>query len=616
MVDMQTGSDAALRVLRPQIDVALIVASIAISFLGAFTSTQLMCHARMSTRLSSVFTWAILGSLIFGFCSVWSLHEVAMLAYRFDLPIGVDAPLTVLSSVLAVSFTFLALATDMLWDRYKRWKHGQNRRQRLSRRYNDSNLNDTAIANGSPNKSIATPLLESYDLQGEESSHEEILGEIGTANDAHLSSTEDESPTSSSSTSTTGRLLEEQERNVSGASHSADYSHAVLGAMSMQRQSSNGSAAFQSSTKYSGSGSIGFGSAMDFIYQKSGTPARNAFVATGKLLHSGCTPTNISKGLIWSLAITSMHYVGIFALRVPAGYYRFNSGLVILSAMISWAVCTVGCILMSQMETHLPQQILFSLLAAAGVAAMHFTGMSATTFVSRAPPSEIRGYPPALANAVVAIAFVTCVTANLLLAHSATISRNKLAEVVATRKELWRTIALKENAEAAARARSEFIASASHEIRTPLHHLQGYSDLLAQTELTEEGQSLLTAIQRATKTLSLSECMHALLLEVIVTDKLISNQQRPGLVPIRAKLRRCLPPYRHRHSRSMRIHHCTSAQHGRLHKRRAFRCDIPKSAQNTVPRRDVDTPHLDELALQRVEVYEVWVHSVIDRNAR
>ena len=102
-----------------------------------------------------------------------------------------------------------------------------------------------------------------------------------------------------------------------------------------------------------------------------------------------------------------------------------------------------------------------------------------------------------------------------------------------TRKKLWRTIAQKENAEAAAAARSDFIASASHEIRTPLHHLQGtgapfhtqepsfdhclyvkkrlltlrlagYGDLLSRTELTEEGRLLLYAIQHATKTLSLS----------------------------------------------------------------------------------------------------------------
>ncbi len=131
--------------------------------------------------------------------------------------------------------------------------------------------------------------------------------------------------------------------------------------------------------------------------------------------------------------------------------------------------------------------------------------MLAVTFYSYAPPSESRGYPPALAAAIVTIAIATCIAANFLLAHVATISRNKLAEIVLTRKELWRTIAQKENAEQAAAARSDFIASASHEIRTPLHHLQGYSDLLSRTELTEEGRLLLYAIQHATKTLSLSK---------------------------------------------------------------------------------------------------------------
>ncbi|KAI4174697.1 MAG: hypothetical protein LQ346_008193 [Caloplaca aetnensis] len=198
-----------------------------------------------------------------------------------------------------------------------------------------------------------------------------------------------------------------------------------------------------------------------------------------------------------------MHYVGILALRIPQGHVTFNPFLVVLSAAISWLVCLVGCILISKIETNLTQQLLFAAVASAGVAAMHFTGMAAVTFWSSAPPSVNRGYPPALAVAIVSIAITTCIVANFLLAHVATVSRNKLAEIVWTRKELWRTIAQKENAEAAAAARSDFIASASHEIRTPLHHLQGYSDLLSRTELTEEGRLLLYAIQHATKSLSL-----------------------------------------------------------------------------------------------------------------
>lgn len=132
------------------------------------------------------------------------------------------------------------------------------------------------------------------------------------------------------------------------------------------------------------------------------------------------------------------------------------------------------------------------------------TGMRATTFWSKSPPGDEGGYPSQLPIAVCSIAILTCMMANGLLAHDATVSRNKLAEIVWTRRKLWRTMAQKENAEAAAIARSNFIALASHEIRTPLHHLQGYSDLLSRTELNDEGSQLLVSIQRAIKTLSLS----------------------------------------------------------------------------------------------------------------
>lgn len=159
-------------------------------------------------------------------------------------------------------------------------------------------------------------------------------------------------------------------------------------------------------------------------------------------------------------------------------------------------------------------------------------GMQAVTFWSVAPPSEDRGYPPALAVAIVGIAITTCILANGLLVHTATASRNKLAEIVWTRRQLWRTIAQKENAEAAAVARSNFIALASHEIRTPLHHLQGYGDLLARTELTEEGRMLLEAIRRATKTLSLSLPPHTLRFSCH-TDFFRSYKQCPRLVKAR-----------------------------------------------------------------------------------
>ncbi|KAL8950506.1 MAG: hypothetical protein Q9222_003470 [Ikaeria aurantiellina] len=473
--------DTEPRRLDPQWDGGLIAASIAVSLLGAFTSTQLMCQARMSLRFSSVVVWTALGSLTFGFCSIWCLHFVAMLACKLDLHIGINAPLTILSALLAVFFTFMALASDLLWDRYRRYSRRQRQVKGTRSFYNDPPLQEN-----DSQPLLSTQYENGIDVADQTSMDDPTTPEEPTeATDEHTTHSRPDSPiaTKTQDQPRTNGFLQGGRRGSSADSLNS-------------RRSSTFTGTSHSST--------GLRDILNIAYQTT-APAKNAFVATGERLYSGCTIRNISKAFLWSLAITSMHYVGILALRVPQGHVTFNAWLVVLSAIISWIVCLVGCILMSKIEIHLAQQLLFSVVASTGVAAMHFTGMSAVTFHSFAPPSRNRGYPPALAVAIVSIALLTCMVANFLLAHVATISRNKLAEIVWTRKTLWRTIAQKENAEAAAAARSDFIASASHEIRTPLHHLQGYSDLLSRTELTEEGRMLLFAIQHATKTLSLSK---------------------------------------------------------------------------------------------------------------
>ena len=103
-------------------------------------------------------------------------------------------------------------------------------------------------------------------------------------------------------------------------------------------------------------------------------PAKDAFIATGETLYAGSTRRNVVKGFQWSLAISGMHYVGIAALCIPEGYSTLNPFLVVPSGLISWAVCLVGVILISQIETYFAQQCLFSVVASTGVAAMHLIG--------------------------------------------------------------------------------------------------------------------------------------------------------------------------------------------------------------------------------------------------
>ena len=412
----------------------MIAASIAISFLGAFTSTQLfvpyqylytlsvqrltllcrMCQARMSLHFSSVLIWTILGSLTFGFCSIWSLHFVAMLACELDLPIGINVSLTVLSAILAVLFTFAALASDLLWDTYMRSRRRSYRALRRERTTSSSAKSSRLSARDPSSERLLDPIEEEEEgeEEGEEESGEEHHDQDadgspsppfskhsseqdrnGTFRPDTPPSTPPMSPQpilhrdpghkllglhlNGSAGKTSTRLsIQTSEPTTPTRVESSESSTGFPGFPRYQKRPSEQSISRRSDS-FMGSthSSYGLSNIMNLAY-RSTSPAKNAFVATGEALYAGCTHRNIIKGFLWSLAITSMHYVGIAALRIPQGDFTLEVPLVILSALISWIVCLVGCVLMSRIETHLAQQFLFAVVACTGVAAMHFTGTS------------------------------------------------------------------------------------------------------------------------------------------------------------------------------------------------------------------------------------------------
>ncbi|KAK4099639.1 hypothetical protein N658DRAFT_157103 [Parathielavia hyrcaniae] len=464
------------RQLEKKFDWWLIAAAFFVSFLGTFTSTQLMIQAQLSSNFFTVFTWIAIISLTFGFCASWSLHFVGMLSCKLDLPIKLDVGLTLLSAVLAVSFTFASLGAELLWKRYN-----SNKRQYAGSRRPPLRVTGSA------------------DLEDADSSRALLA-------DGSINGVDGDGPDGEGDDSIEiGRLdaLPEQ-AGVFPTVGPPGMSVPGRGSLDFRRRDSDPSS---SGPRASGSQSdlrIGSGQLDLKSMADHGTaPTLNAFVATYYGILSGMSCKAVGMGLIWSLSLTCMHYGGLLAMNIPEGRLTFHPVLVTLSAIISWVVCIAGYIYMVNIEPHLSQQVLFSAIAASGIAAMHFTGLRATTFWSRVPPAQVGGYPLQLPIAVCTVAILTCTLANGLLAHNATVSRNKLAEIVLTRRKLWRALAQKENAELAAAARSNFIASASHEIRTPLHHLQGYSDLLSKANLSDDARQLVLSIQNATKTLSL-----------------------------------------------------------------------------------------------------------------
>ena len=280
-----------------------------------------------------------------------------MLACELDLPIDINVPLTILSSVLAVIFTFAALAFDPLLEMYRqgKWHKGRLRRKRRMRRIRGEDTGSAQWARSFKPGDYREQNYEDRSDDGEENAERDgLLRERSYDSGASFSSPHGDEQ-ESATTMTNGH----------GPHKSIPFTHV---------ESATGTSTPSSASTLSGvSHSHGLTNIAHFAHE-SKSSTKNPFVATGKMLYLGCSRRNLVKAFSWSLAVTGMHYSGIAALRIPEGHYTLNPILVVLSGFLSWATCLIGVILMASIETQLAQQFLFSVVAALGVAAMHFTG--------------------------------------------------------------------------------------------------------------------------------------------------------------------------------------------------------------------------------------------------
>lgn len=365
---------------------SMVTAALVVSLLGAFTSTQLMSQARSARTLSSVLIWTVLGSLVFGFCATWCLHFLGMLSCEFDVPIGLNPPQTILSAILAILFTFGALSTELIKDRWRRL-----RRKKVVIKRHRSPIIDHHRGSELEFRQSSEPLLhpsqkllkrrtrkDSVNImanrlsqgtqvghsRGEPSSMNALLADVGTP---HIASQRTEMLNMNEEMSSPMRPLF---LNTTQSDYDdADSDNDSPTAESQSRWPLNNASSGADAAEFSNLGS-------NAAFQPVPTSEINALLFATHAILNGLTLVNVTKGFIWSIALTNMHFMGVKALNIPGGFVALSPARVILCAAISWSVCCVGVILMAEMEVNVLQQVLFSVVAATGVAAVHFSGLS------------------------------------------------------------------------------------------------------------------------------------------------------------------------------------------------------------------------------------------------
>ncbi|MBI1362030.1 MAG: response regulator [Alphaproteobacteria bacterium] len=202
----------------------------------------------------------------------------------------------------------------------------------------------------------------------------------------------------------------------------------------------------------------------------------------------------LAAGVIVGAGVVSMHYVGMAALQVP-GRVVYRPDMFGLSVVIALTAATVA-LWLSCTVTGTWQKIAAALAMAIAICGMHYVAMAGTTLIISPLVSEHGpAVPRSVMASLVAVGVSGLILTGLVLAF---LDRRMEAQAVREAESLRRlNVQLdcaRQQAESAALAKGQFLATMSHEIRTPMNGVLGMLEAVLRSSLdADQRDQIVTA---------------------------------------------------------------------------------------------------------------------------